>query len=324
MRETQNLLGEDPAFIAVLEQISHLAGLDKPCLVIGERGSGKEMIAERLHYLSKRWDGPCLKVNCAALTPSLLDSELFGHEAGSFTGAEGRHLGRFERADGGTLILDEIATARPATQEKILRVLEYGEFERVGGSQTLTVDVRVVGVTNVDLPKLADEGLFRADLLDRLAFDVVNVPPLRARPSYILPLARAFALEMTRELERPLFPGFTREAETALLGHRWPGNIRELKNAVERSVHRHGSLDDPLETIVFDPFASPWRDDMDEETPTATDAPLPEDFRQAVDGFEKEMLVKSLAVTRHNQTEAAKRLGLGYHQFRRLVKKHGL
>jgi len=318
------MLGEDPAFLAILDQVSHLAGLDKPCLVIGERGSGKERVAERLHFLSRRWDGPCLKVNCAALTPSLLDSELFGHEAGSFTGAEGRHLGRFERADGGTLILDEIATAQPETQEKILRVLEYGEFERVGGSETLTVDVRVVGVTNVDLPKKASEGLFRADLLDRLAFDVVNVPPLRARPGDILPLALAFALEMTRELDRPLFPGFTPEAETALLAHRWPGNIRELKNAVERSVHRHGSLDEPLDAIVFDPFASPWREAMEDERPEPAETPLPDDFRAAVDGYEKDLLTRALAVTRHNQTEAAKRLGLGYHQFRRLIGKHGL
>jgi len=318
------MLGEDPAFLAILDQVSNLAGLDKPCLVIGERGSGKERVAERLHFLSRRWDGPCLKVNCAALTPSLLDSELFGHEAGSFTGAEGRHLGRFERADGGTLILDEIATAQPETQEKILRVLEYGEFERVGGSQTLTVDVRVVGVTNVDLPKKAREGLFRADLLDRLAFDVVNVPPLRARPGDILPLARAFALEMTRELDRPVFPGFTHKAETALLAHVWPGNIRELKNAVERSVHRHGSLDDPLDAIVFDPFASPWRETMEDERPEPVETPLPDDFRAAVDGYEKDLLVRALAVTRHNQTEAAKRLGLGYHQFRRLIQKHGV
>ncbi len=324
MSEPQPMLGEDPAFLAILDQVSHLAGLDKPCLVIGERGSGKERVAERLHFLSRRWDGPCLKVNCAALTPSLLDSELFGHEAGSFTGAEGRHLGRFERADGGTLILDEIATAQPETQEKILRVLEYGEFERVGGSETLTVDVRVVGVTNVDLPKKASEGLFRADLLDRLAFDVVNVPPLRARPGDILPLALAFALEMTRELDRPLFPGFTPEAETALLAHRWPGNIRELKNAVERSVHRHGSLDEPLDAIVFDPFASPWREAMEDERPEPAETPLPDDFRAAVDGYEKDLLTRALAVTRHNQTEAAKRLGLGYHQFRRLIGKHGL
>ena len=327
MKDPQTILGEAPAFLEALEHVSRLAPLDKPCLVIGERGSGKEPVAARLHYLSRRWEGPLLKVNCATLAESLLDSELFGHEAGAFTGAERRHLGRFERADGGTLFLDEIAAASLATQEKILRVIEYGEFERVGGSETLHVDTRVVGVTNVDLPALAADGTFRPDLLDRLAFDVVTVPPLRARPVDIPVLARAFALDMTRELGRPLFPGFTRAAEEALLAHPWPGNVRELKNVVERTVYRAPPGEEPIARIAFDPFASPWRPGG---TPggapgAGTEAQvLPENFTAAVSAYARGILERALAECRHNRTDAAGRLGLGYHQFRRLLKKHGV
>src|SRR5690349_10411704 len=145
-------IGSDPAFQAVLEQVSRLALLDRPALLIGERGTGKELIAERLHFLSRRWDGPFVKVNCAALSETLLETELFGHEAGAFTGARLRHRGRFERADQGTLFLDEIAAASPRVQEQVLRVIEYGEYERVGGEQVLHADVRIVAATNVDLP----------------------------------------------------------------------------------------------------------------------------------------------------------------------------
>ena len=322
MKDPQAILGEAPVFLEMLEHVSRLAPLDKPCLVIGERGSGKELVAARLHYLSRRWEGALLKVNCATLAESLLDSELFGHEAGAFTGAERRHLGRFERADGGTLILDEIAAASLATQEKILRVIEYGEFERVGGSATLLADVRVVGVTNVDLPALAEKGKFRPDLLDRLAFDVITVPPLRARPSDVPLLARAFALGMTRELGRSLFPGFTPAAERALLANPWPGNVRELKNVIERTIYRAAAGNDPIAAIAADPFASPWRPGapgaaIEEAAPS-------EDFAAAVAACERRLLEQAMAECRHNRTEAARRLGLGYHQLRRLLKKHAV
>lgn len=224
-----NLLGEANSFLEVLEQVSHLAPLDKPVLIIGERGTGKELIASRLHYLSSRWQGPFISLNCAALNENLLDSELFGHEAGAFTGAQKRHPGRFERADGGTLFLDELATAPMMVQEKLLRVIEYGELERVGGSQPLQVNVRLVCATNADLPAMVNEGTFRADLLDRLAFDVVQLPPLRERESDIMLMAEHFAIQMCREIKLPLFPGFTEHARETLLNYRWPGNIRELK-----------------------------------------------------------------------------------------------
>ncbi len=249
-----NLLGEANRFLEVLEQVSRLAPLDKPVLIIGERGTGKELIANRLHYLSSCWQGPFISLNCAALNENLLDSELFGHEAGAFTGAQKRHPGRFERADGGTLFLDELATAPMLVQEKLLRVIEYGELERVGGSQPLQVNVRLVCATNADLPQMVEDGTFRADLLDRLAFDVVQLPPLRERQSDIMLMANHFAIQMCRELGMPLFPGFTEHARETLMDYRWPGNIRELKNVVERSVYRHGSSEIPLDDIIIDPF----------------------------------------------------------------------
>ncbi|MBK3736250.1 phage shock protein operon transcriptional activator [Azospirillum brasilense] len=322
-----SLLGESPAFHAVLAHVSRVAPLERPLLVIGERGTGKELIAARLHYLSRRWDRPFVKVNCAALTESLLDSELFGHEAGAFTGAIRRQIGRVEQADGGTLFLDEIATASAAVQEKLLRAVEYGEIERVGG-RTQTVDVRVIGATNADLPALAETGRFRADLLDRLAFDVVTLPPLRARREDIPVLAEHFALGMVRELERALFPGFAPRALEQLLDHGWPGNVRELRNAVERSV----AASDPegmVEDILLDPFASAWRPaapTVSASSPVAEEAPpvAAGDFQEQVRRFESGLLETALERHRFNQRQTAEALGLGYHQLRGLLKKHGL
>ncbi|MFV0261193.1 MAG: phage shock protein operon transcriptional activator [Kluyvera sp.] len=317
------LLGEANRFIEVLEQVSRLAPLNKPVLIIGERGTGKELIANRLHYLSSCWQGPFISLNCAALNENLLDSELFGHEAGAFTGAQKRHPGRFERADGGTLFLDELATAPMLVQEKLLRVIEYGELERVGGSQPLQVNVRLVCATNADLPQLVEEGAFRADLLDRLAFDVVLLPPLRERQSDIMLMAEHFAIQMCRELKLPLFPGFTDRARETLLHYRWPGNIRELKNVVERSVYRHGSIDEPLDDIIIDPF---HRQTTVNEEPTAEIAgpTLPLNLRQFQLEQEKGLLQQSLQQARFNQKNAAELLGLTYHQLRALLKKHAL
>ena len=339
MATPPSILGEDPAFLEVEEQISRLAAIERPCLLIGERGTGKELLATRLHYLSPRWDGPLVKVNCAALAESLLDTELFGHEAGAFTGAQRQHAGRFERAHGGTLLLDEIASASPAVQEKVLRVIEYGEMERVGGRRTIQLDVRVIGAANVDLPSLARSGAFRADLLDRLAFEVVTIPPLRARPMDIMALANAFALEFTRALGRDVFRGFGPHAQELLLRHSWPGNVRELRNVVERAIYRSASSDAPIDAIVVDPFENPWRPShrsrgakadpthesgAPEPTEPALPPDLPVDFRAEVARFERGLLERALDASRHNRTNAAGALGLGYHQLRRLLKKHAL
>ena len=321
------LLGEAPAFRAALAQVSQLAALDRPVLVVGERGTGKELAAARITYLSPRWDKPFVKLNCAALAEGLLDSELFGHEAGAFTGAARRRLSRFEIADGGTLFLDEIATASLAVQEKILRVIEYGSFERVGGNEVHHVDVRVIAATNADLPALAEHARFRSDLLDRLAFDVVTIPPLRERAEDIPLLAEHFARGMTRELRREAFRGFTQSAHDQLIAYRWPGNVRELKNVVERSVYRWPRPDLPIDDIVFDAFASPYRP----VPPAAALAPpqvaepaAPGDFLGRVAGFERQLLGEALAANRFNQRRTATALGLTYDQLRHYLKKHAL
>ena len=338
--EPERLLGESPAFLRILEEVSQVAPLEKPVLIVGERGTGKELIAARLHFLSNRWEGEYVKMNCAAISDSLLETELFGHEAGAFTGATKAHKGRFERAHGGTLFLDELATTSALVQEKLLRVIEYGEYERVGGNRTLFCDVRLIAATNEDLPTLAARGEFRHDLLDRLAFDVITLPPLRQRDGDILLLAEHFAVSMAKELGRELFPGFSPEARDRLLEYRWPGNVRELKNVVERCVYRHDE-DTPVEEIQFDPFESPFRlktsdapeanGDAVEKDAGADPAPVagraaefPIDLKQTVQTYEIELIEQALAAAKHNQRKAAELLEVTYHQLRGYLKKYDL
>jgi psp operon transcriptional activator len=323
--EMPSPIGAAPAFTDLLDHVSAAAPLDRPVLVIGERGTGKELIAARLHYLSRRWDRPFVRVNCAALSPELLDSELFGHEAGSFTGATRRHVGRFERADRGTLVLDELATASLRIQEKILRVVEYGEYERVGGTETRGVDVRIIGTTNVDLPAEAAAGRFRADLLDRLAFDVLTIPPLRARPEDILPLATHFAQAMAHELDRPAFPGFSTRARAQLMAHGWPGNVRELKNVAERAVYRTPG-GRAVEDIPLDPFDSPWTLRAGQAEASTRPPPsfpaLPLDFEIATRDHAVALLRAALTRAGGHRGRAAALLGLGYDRFRYLLRTH--
>ena len=328
-RPVQPIIGEAPVFLEMLEHVSRAAPLSKPVLVVGERGTGKELVVSRLHYLSDRWESSIVKVNCAALTETILESELFGHEAGAFTGAVKTHVGHFERADGGTLVLDELATISLRMQEKILRVIEYGEIQRVGGSQTLQVDVRIVGSTNADLRQLAADGKFRRDLLDRLAFDVITVPPLRERLEDILPLAFAFAINMASELKRELFAGFGPRASSSLLQYEWPGNVRELKNTIERSVYREPDPEKLITKIAFDPFDSPFQP---APTVNASPAPvrqkraplLPMRLTQRLEETEKEFLRAALEKARFNQMMAAELLDLSYHQFRGKLRKYGI
>ncbi len=324
--QRQELIGESRTFLEVLDRVSNVAGLNRPVLVVGERGTGKELIAERLHFLSPRWDQPLVRLNCAAISQALLESELFGHEAGAFTDATRRRIGRFEQAEGGTLFLDELSTTSAEIQEKVLRVIEYGDFERLGSSETLNADVRLIGATNEDLPSLAAAGRFRADLLDRLSFDVITLPPLRQRREDILPLAEHFAIRMSRELGRDLFSGFTSIAARNLLEHAWPGNVRELKNVVERAVYQ---LDDPsrkISKLVFDPFKSPWRPAF--EAPAGSPGPaadneLPDDLRAWLDRAEGRIVERALKQCEGNRRQAARRLGLTYDQLRGILRKHG-
>lgn len=312
----------------MLAHVSALAPLNRPVLLIGERGTGKELIANRLNFLSTRWNRPFLTLNCGALSDGVLDSELFGHEAGAFTGAIRRRASRFELADGGTMFLDEIGNADQAVQEKLLRVIEYGAFERVGGNDTVRVDVRIIAGTNADLPGLAAAGKFRADLLDRLAFDVITLPPLRARRGDVPVLARHFAARMTAELKREIFAGFSPQAEDALNAYHWPGNVRELRNVVERSVYRCADPSRPLREIILDPFMP----QIAKPAPAAPapDAPSPQhlvssgDLRADVASYERALLTTAMQAARFNQKQAAISLGLGYHQLRNALRKHGL
>lgn len=321
-------LGQSDAFLEFSEELSRAAAVDRPVLLIGERGTGKELAARRLHYLSPRWQGPLVTLNCAALAPTLVESELFGHEAGAFTGAAGRRRGRFELADGGALFLDEIGAMPLPVQEKILRVVEYGEFERVGGSAPVKADVRVLGATNADLPGLAAAGAFKRDLLDRLSFAVLTLPPLRVREGDALLLAAHFAGRMAAELGLARAPDFGPAALEQLAFHPWPGNVRELKNAVERAVHRAGNQ--PIEILDLDPFASPWRPRPGETAaqppapaaPPPSPASLPLSLKDEVKRLELALLRSALARARHNQRAAARLLGLTYHQLRALLRKH--
>jgi len=343
-----NLIGQATSFLEVLDHVSIAAPINKPVLIIGERGTGKELIAERLHFLSKRWESNYVKLNCATLSESVLESELFGHESGSFTGASKRHEGRFERANGGSLFLDELANTSLSIQEKLLNVIEYGEFERVGGTRPIKTDVRLICATNEDLPSLVAKGKFRADLLDRLAFDVITLPPMRHRQEDILLLAETFAINMARQLELEYFGGFGAKAKQTLLSYDWPGNVRELKNVVERSLYRHDNAALPLQKIILDPFESAYRPTQsiassvvatsdnsvaaqsteDTTAPTTQSntfaATFPVDFKTVTQDFEVDLIKRALASAQYSQKKAAQLLGVTYHQLRGLLKKYQL
>ena len=345
MARPAQLIGSSSIFLDAVERASAAAALNRPVLVIGERGTGKELIAERLHRLSPRWEAPLISINCAALPENLIDAELFGYEAGAFTGASRARAGRFEDADGGTLFLDEIATLSSAAQERLLRVVEYGELTRIGSNRALTVDVRLVGATNEDLPRLVEQGRFRADLLDRLSFEVITLPPLRERAEDIEALALHFGRRMAAELGWARFPGFTANARALLDGHPWHGNIRELKNVVERSLYRWADGETPVGRIILDPFESPWRpaarivrqgaDPVESERPAIDPvsevAALPApalagvaDLRAAVHAYERSILIGALERCRHNQRRTATALALTYDQLRHALKRHNM
>jgi psp operon transcriptional activator len=326
----EEAIGRSEAFLAFTERLSRAAAVDRPVMLIGERGTGKELAAAKLHYLSRRWEGPLVALNCAALAPALVEAELFGHEQGAFTGASRERAGRFEAADGGTLLLDEIGLVPLEAQEKLLRVVEYGTFERVGSSRPMRVDVRIVAATNADLPALARAGRFKEDLLDRLAFEVLHVPPLRERREDIFLLAGHFAARMARELGGDAAPEFTAEALQRLEAYPWPGNIRELKNVVERAVHRADGGPVGADSVDFDPFRRPGEPVAGLTSgPCSVDPPavpgrptLPASLSEAVAALEIEALKGALQATRHHQRKAATLLGLSYHQFRGLYRKH--
>jgi len=336
MERDVQFVGQSTAFLDAVERASRAAAVRRPVLVIGERGTGKELIAQRLHHLSPRWGEPLVTLNCAALPETLIEAELFGHEAGAFTGATRARTGRFEEADRGTLFLDELGNLSMAAQERLLRAIEYGEVVRIGSSRAVTVDVRIVAATNADLPRMAEQGTFRADLLDRLSFEVITLPPLRAREGDVFELADYYGRRMASELEWDSWPGFSDAAQAALEAYEWPGNVRELRNVVERAVYRWGDATRPIGEVVFDPFASPWVAQpvvVVPPLPCAADpdpavaappAALPSTLREAVEAHERDLLLSSLERLRWNQRKVAASLGLTYDQLRHCLKKHGL
>lgn len=340
-REAQ-FIGQSLAFLDSVERASRAAALNRPVLVIGERGTGKELVAERLHRLSQRWDAPLVTMNCAALPETLIEAELFGHEAGAFTGATKARVGRFEEADGGTLFLDELATLSMGAQERLLRAVEYGEVTRIGSSRPIRVDVRIVAATNEHLPGLVDKGRFRADLLDRLCFEVITLPPLRAREGDVPVLADHFARRMASELGWPFWPGFGAAAAEQLARHPWPGNVRELRNVVERAVYRWENPETPVDAIQFDPFESPFRpivtataaapsepegaSTIADPAPAVASRPAADcdDFRAAVLDYERGLLEDALRRCRFNQRSTAVALKLSYDQLRHALRRHDL
>jgi psp operon transcriptional activator len=329
MSASPEALGQSEAFLEFQERLSRVAPVNRPVVLLGERGTGKELAAARLHYLSGRWEKPFVALNCSALAASLIESELFGYERGAFTGAAQRRAGRFESADGGTLFLDEIGNVPVEVQEKVLRTVEYGTFERVGGSETLEVDVRIVAATNTDLRDLVKHNRFKADLLDRLSFEVLVLPPLRTRAGDIPMLARHFAARMATELGIEEAPEFSPESMAAMERYAWPGNVRELKNVVERAVYR--SAAGRITDVVFDPFADSAAREGGEPAPGEAggvrdrEAPgglagLP--LKEALRELKLSMLAAALERSRYNQRKAAALLGLTYDQFRGLYRQY--
>ena len=345
MKREAHFIGQSGAFLDAVERASRAAVMNRPVLVIGERGTGKELIAERLHRLSARWDEPLVTMNCAALPETLIEAELFGHEAGAFTGATKARAGRFEEADKGTLFLDELGTLSMGAQERLLRAVEYGEVTRIGASRPIRVDVRIVAATNDDLPKLAASGEFRADLLDRLSFEVITLPPLRVREGDIGVLAEHFGRRMAAELGWDGWPGFAPHVMAALEDYAWPGNVRELRNVIERAVYRWDDGSTPVAHVQFDPFDSPWRPRPPDHrrAPSAAIPPAAAaaagavtapgaadeldsitDLRAAVDAHERAILVHALGKHRWNQRQTARSLGLTYDQLRHAIRKHAI
>lgn len=318
----QQPLGESEVFLEFQRKLSRAATVNRSVLLVGERGSGKEIAARRLHFLSPRWQQNLVTVNCAALPPSLIETELFGYEQGAFTGAQKTRKGRFEEAEGGTLFLDEIGLIPLEVQEKILRVVEYGTYERVGSSVTHEANVRIIGATNADLPTLCEQGKFKEDLLDRLSFEVLFIPPLRERGEDIILLANYFASKMALECGRKEMPVFSEEVNDQMLNYSWPGNVRELKNVVERAVYRSDSP--MIEHLEFNPFENPYK--MKEHTPTQAqkiEEPLELScFEQARVELEVRYLKVALKSAGGNQKEAARLLGLTYDQLRGLYRKY--
>jgi Nif-specific regulatory protein len=296
---TVRLIGDSESIRDLRHTIQRVSQTELPVLIMGENGTGKEVVSRMIHSGSKRADRPFLAVNCAAISETLLESELFGHEKGSFTDAHRTRAGKFELAHGGTLFLDEIGDMSLTGQVKLLRVLEEKVITRVGGTETIEADVRVLAATNKDLAQLVRDRLFREDLFFRLNVVTLRVPPLRARQRDILLLARHFLEEFSRRVERPI-PVLSAEAERRLLQHQWPGNVRELRNLMERIVFL--STEDTVDEQVLAAVLP----DSPTQPVGSMELPLSEATRQ----FQIDYISHHIEAARGNMSEAARRLGL--------------
>ena len=306
------IVSDSPKIQAILQQIEQIAPIPRPVLIRGERGTGKELIAAALHYGGSRHNRPFVKLNCAAVSENLLESELFGHEKGAFTGAAEMRRGRFENADGGTLFLDEIGNTSVDFQKNVLRVIEYQEFERIGGSETIKVDVRVVAATNADLEEEMAQGNFREDLYDRLRFTVIQLPSLRERIEDVRPLVEYFVQQLCDEVPSITQKFFGEAALKTMEAYEWPGNVRELKFAVERALCVAGGGEVEV-------------DDLPAEVQGQGGViGVSGNFDAQVDGFEYGLLKRALDGGGGSQKEAAGTLGLTYDRFRHLLRKHEL
>ncbi|MCA9412333.1 MAG: sigma 54-interacting transcriptional regulator [Candidatus Omnitrophica bacterium] len=302
-------VGDAPSFLNVVQEALKFAKIPRPILIRGERGTGKELMARFIHASSDRCDHPYVVVNCAAFQEELFVAEMFGHEKGAFTGATRERKGKLELAHGGTLFLDEVANMTRSAQEKLLRVIEYQKFERVGGSDTLEVDVRVIAATNCPLEDMMSKGDFLPDLYDRLCFAELQLPPLRKRREDIPHLIEHFVRLLHIEIPNLEPTHFTETAIKELQAYHWPGNIRQLKNVIERlyvsdedNVIHAAEL--PLEITTVEPLGG--------------------NFKDRVRAFEQSLLLGALKDAKGNQREAAKNLGLSYDQLRHYYKKYNL
>ena len=310
----ENIIGESPAIQEVLDVVKQVAPTRATVLLLGESGTGKELIAKAIHQLSPRAKQPMVSVHCAALTPSLLESELFGHEKGAFTGAHERRVGRIEQAQGGTLFLDEIGEIDATIQVKLLRFLGERTFERVGSNKTLIADVRLIAATNKNLEELVKAGTFREDLFFRLRVVEVILPPLRARMGDVPLLAQSFLREFAKENNKSVNE-FTADALETLMSYHWPGNVRELRTAIEHAVvlcrgEKIAARDLPASVrggaVSADPQRALARNDL-----TVTEA-------------EKQLIIRALKETRGNRTLAAKKIGMSRRTLHRKLHTYGL
>jgi DNA-binding NtrC family response regulator len=301
-------IASSPAMRHLLQQMEKIARLPRPVLIRGERGTGKEMVARHLHDLSPRAGRAFVALNCAAFNDELLGSEIYGHEKGAFTGADRKYSGKLEQADGGTLFLDEVGNMSPAFQERILRVVEYQQFQRLKGSETIKVDVRIVSATNAVMEDLMQEGAFRADLFDRLAFATLELPPLRKRREEIPQLVEYFVASLKEEIPNLEAARFGPTAMKRLQEYHWPGNIRELRNVVERCCCY--SLDQVI-TV----------EDLPAEI-AGSRMPAESGYEEQVTEFKRQLLERALEESGGNQKEAAQRLRLSYDQFRHQIRTH--